>query len=140
MGEIQRILESSRVIAVVGLSRSPAKAAHTVPARMQAAGFRIIPVNPNAEEILGERAYATLGEVPDRVDMVDVFRPSAEAPAIAGQAAAMGAKALWLQLGISSPEARRIARDAGMDYVEDRCMAVERARYAVTKSSGRTEG
>jgi predicted CoA-binding protein len=107
-----------------------------VPARLQQAGFRIIPVNPRGGEILGEKVYATLADVPEQVDVVEVFRPSADAPGVARQAVAAGARVLWLQEGITSPEARAIAEEAGMTYVEDRCMAVVRGLYQITKRGG----
>ena len=130
----EQILRDYGTIAVVGLSRYPAKAAHSVPAAMQRAGFRVIPVHPSADEILGERAYRSLSEIPEPVEIVEVFRPAPEAPAIAREAAAVGAQALWLQLGLASDEARAIAEGAGLQYVENRCMAVERARLGITKS------
>ena len=127
----REILERHRTLVVVGMSRDPRKEAHTVPRDLQRAGFRVIPVNPYAEEILGERAYARLADVPEPVEAVVVFRPSRDAAGVAREAAAAGAKALWLQLGIESAEARRIAADAGMAYVEDRCTAVDRARHGI---------
>lgn len=96
-------------------------------------GWQVIPVNPYADEIWGQTCYHTLAEVPVPVDLVDVFRPSEDAPEVARQAVAIGAKALWLQQGIVSAEARKIATDAGLDYVEDYCIAVERALHSVTK-------
>lgn len=133
MADPREVLELSRTIAVVGLSTSPEKAAHQIPRQLQEAGFRIIPVHPSAEEILGERAYRRLGDIPEPIDAVEVFRPADEAPGVACEAVAAGAKALWLQLGIASEEARRIAEGAGLDYVEDRCMGVEQRRYEITK-------
>ena len=130
----EEILASANTIAVVGLSRDPAKAAHGVPATLQAHGFRIIPVHPSATELLGEKVYRSLKDIPEPVDLVDVFRPSAEAAGIAADAVAIGAKALWLQQGIISAEARRIAEDAGLEYVEDRCTAVVRAVGAISKN------
>ena len=130
----EEILASANTIAVVGLSRDPAKAAHGVPATLQAHGFRIIPVHPSATELLGEKVYRSLKDIPEPVDLVDVFRPSAEAAGIAAEAVAIGAKALWLQQGIVSAEARRIAQDAGLEYVEDRCTAVVRAVGAISKN------
>ena len=127
MRSAQQILAGADVIAVVGASRDPAKDAAAVPAVLQAHGFRIIPVNPYADVLFGERVYRSLAEIPEHVDIVDVFRPAAEAPDVARQAAAIGAGALWLQQDIVSAEARRIAETAGMDYVEDHCIAVERA-------------
>jgi predicted CoA-binding protein len=130
----ERALSAAETIAVVGLSRDPAKAAHAVPANLQAAGFRIIPVHPSADELLGERVYRSLTDIiPERVDLVDVFRPAREAPGIARQAVAIGAKTLWLQQGIVSPEARRIAAEGGLDYIEDRCIAVVRALAQLTR-------
>ena len=130
-----RMLQDFDTIAVVGLSADPTKAAHSVPAAMQAYGWDVIPVNPNAERVLGRKSYPRLADVPVAVEVVNVFRPSAEAPDIARQAVAIGAKAIWLQLGIVSAEARQIATDAGLLYVEDRCIAVERARHAVRRAA-----
>jgi predicted CoA-binding protein len=132
----ERILREFRTIAVVGLSRDPSKAAHNIPARMQRSGFRVIPVNPYVapgERVLGEKSYARLTDVPEPVEVVLVFRPSEQAAAVAKDAVAIGAKALWLQQGIVSAEARRLAETAGLLYVEDRCMGVERAVHGVTK-------
>ena len=129
------ILESARTIAVVGASRDPNKAGGSVPEGLQRRGFRIIPVNPYAETLFGERVYRSLLEVPDRIDLVDVFRPAADAPEIARQAAAIGAKALWLQEDIRSEEARRIAEAAGMEYVEDECTAVVASLYRLRKTA-----
>jgi uncharacterized protein len=129
----QQILQDSVTIAVVGASRDPEKVAHSVPAQLVRHGWRIIPVNPYARELFGKRAYPILGEIPEPVDLVNVFRPSADAPGIARQAAAIGASALWLQQGIVSAEAREIAADAGMDYVEDYCIAVARAAWGLTR-------
>jgi predicted CoA-binding protein len=131
--EPKEILERYTTIAVVGLSRDPSKSAHSVPRTLQAAGFRIIPVNPYADTLLGEKVYRRLADIPEPVDIVEVFRPSADAPEVARQAVAAKAKVLWLQLGIVSPEARAIAEGAGLVYVEDRCMAVERAINRITK-------
>ena len=134
MDATERILREFRTIAVVGLSRDPSKAAHAIPARMQRAGFRVIPVNPSLDSVLGEKAYPSLRDVPEPVEVVLVFRPSAEAAAVAKEAVAIGAKALWLQQGIVSDEARRLAEAAGMLYVEDRCMGVERAVFGIVKA------
>ena len=125
---VERILTNYDAITVVGASAAATKAAHSVPAHMQRHGWRIIPVNPHSDEILGERVYRTLGDVPEQVGLVDVFRPSWQAPDIARQALAAGATALWLQLGIASAEARAIAESAGLLYVEDRCLVIERRR------------
>jgi len=131
----EEILRRARTIAVVGASRDPRKAGGSVPVGLQRRGFRIIPINPYADELFGERVYRSLSEVKEKVDLVDVFRPAADAPAIAKEAAAIGAGALWLQLDIRSDEARRIAEAAGMDYVEDQCTAVVGALYEVNKTA-----
>ncbi|HEX3565893.1 MAG TPA: CoA-binding protein [Acidimicrobiales bacterium] len=128
---VERILTTYRSITVVGASAASAKAAHYVPAHMQEHGWRIVPVNPHEEEILGERVYRSLADVPEPVGLVDVFRPSGATPDIARQAVAAGATALWLQLGITSDEARAIAEGAGLLYVEDRCLIVEQRRLGV---------
>jgi predicted CoA-binding protein len=129
------ILEGAQTIAVVGASRDPFKAGGSVPAGLQGRGFRIIPVNPYASELFGERAYRSLLDIPKdvQIDIVDVFRPAFDAPEIARQAVAIGAKALWLQLDIRSDEARRIAESAGLDYVEDECTAVVGSLYRIRK-------
>ncbi len=128
---VERLLRSYDTITVVGASASAAKAAHSVPAYMQQHGWRIIPVNPHADQILGEQVYRRLGDVPGQAGLVDVFRPSAQVPDIARQAVAAGATALWLQLGIASAEARAIAEGAGLLYVEDRCLVIEQRRLGV---------
>jgi predicted CoA-binding protein len=133
----RQILTDSAVIAVVGASRDEDKTAHRVPAQMQRHGWRIIPVNPHASEIFGERAYPTLADIPEQVDLVNVFRPSEDAAEVVRQAVAIGAPAVWLQLGIASAEARRIAAEAGIDYVEDHCIAVERANAALSRLTSR---
>jgi uncharacterized protein len=128
---VEHILTSYDTITVVGASTVAAKAAQSVPAHMQRHGWRIIPVNPHAEEILGERVYRTLAGVPEQVGLVDVFRPSEQTAEIARQAVEAGATALWLQLGIASAEARRIAESAGLLYVEDRCLVIEQRRLGL---------
>jgi len=129
---VEHILRNYDTITVVGASDDPAKAAHYVPAHMQVHGWRIVPVNPHAATILGEHVYRTLADVPDQIELVDVFRPSAETPEIARQAVDVGATALWLQLGIVSEEARSIAVHAGLLYVEDRCLIVEQRRLGLS--------
>ncbi|NKY19109.1 CoA-binding protein [Tsukamurella spumae] len=130
---VEKILRDHDTITVVGASADPAKAAHDVPAYMQHRGWRIIPVNPHAEEILGEKVYRTLADIPEQVGLVDVFRPSEFTPDIARQAVAAGATALWLQLGIRSAEAREIAESAGLLYVEDRCLIIEQRRTRISR-------
>ena len=133
MDTAERILRDFDVIAVVGASRDPSKAAHSVPKQLQGAGFRIVPVNPYADAILGQQVFRTLESIPFPVDVVLVFRPSADVPPVAKSAVAIHAKALWLQQGIASPDARRIARDGGLLYVEDECSAVVRSLHQIRK-------
>ena len=106
-----------------------------MPEGLQRRGFRIIPINPYADELFGERVYRSLAEVPETIDLVDVFRPAADAPEIARQAVAIGAKALWLQQDIRSEEARKIAEAAGLDYIEDECTAVVASLYRIKKAA-----
>jgi uncharacterized protein len=127
---VEQILRSYDTITVVGASNAPEKAAHYVPVHMQEHGWRIVPVNPRGGTIVGETAYPTLAEAP-AVDFVNVFRPSDQTPDIARQAVAAGASALWLQLHIASDEARRIAEDAGLLYVENRCLIIEQRRLGL---------
>ncbi|GAA2505153.1 CoA-binding protein [Winogradskya humida] len=129
-----QILAESEVIAVVGASRDPAKPAHTVPLQMLRHGWKIIPVNPFANEIYGLKTVPTLADLPEPVDLVNIFRPSADALEVIRQAiATKAAPAIWLQSGITSTEGRRLATEAGLDYVEDRCLAVERAVASLSK-------
>ncbi len=128
---VEQILRTYSTITVVGASSYPDKAAHYVPAHMQEHGWRIVPVNPRADEILGEPVHRSLGEIPGGVGLVNVFRPSGYTPEVARQAVAAGATALWLQLGIYSAEARAIAEGSGLLYVEDRCLIVEQRRLGL---------
>jgi hypothetical protein len=125
---VETVLKRYDTIVVVGASNAAEKPAHYVPEHMQARGWRIIPVNPHEEKILGEPVYRTLADVPDSIGLVQVFRPAQATPDVARQAVAAGATALWLQLHIASAEARQIAEDAGLLYVENRCMLVEQRR------------
>jgi predicted CoA-binding protein len=129
---VERILTSYPTITVVGASDDPVKAAHYVPRHMQQHGWRIIPVNPRGGTIVGEPAYPSLADVPEEVGLVDVFRPSRDTPEVARQAVAAGATALWLQLGIASAQARAIAEEAGLLYVEDRCLIIEQRRLGLS--------
>jgi len=125
---LRRVLDGERV-AVVGASTTPGKDAHEVPAYLQRAGYEVVPVNPYADEVLGERAYDSLRDVPGRVDVVDVFRPSDEVAGIVDDALAHGdVGAIWLQLDIRDPDAAARAEDAGLTVVADRCMRVEHRR------------
>lgn len=125
---IRRILEECRTIAVVGISDDPSRASHYVSEYMQKHGYRIIPVNPKLTEVLGEKCYPDLRSVPDKVDLVNVFRRPADCLRPAQDAVAIGAKALWLQLGIANEEARQVAENAGLMVVMDRCIMVEHKR------------
>jgi predicted CoA-binding protein len=122
---IERVLARTRTIAVVGASRDPAKSAHSIPAMLQRAGYRIIPVNPFADELFGEVVHRSLATIDERIDLVDVFRPSDEAATVVKDAIAAGARAVWLQQDIVSANAAALAADAGIDFVEDRCLGVE---------------
>lgn len=123
--EIKAILETAETIAVVGLSDKPDRTSYMVSEAMQRKGYRIVPVNPNADEILGETCYRALKDIPFPVDIVNVFRKSEHCPEVAEEAAAIGAKTLWLQLGVVSEEAASIAERAGMKFIMDRCIKVE---------------
>ena len=125
---IKEILSKAKVIAVVGCSKDPAKDAHRVPKYMQMHGYRIIPVNPTATEILGEKAYPSLDAVPVPYDTVDIFRPSADVPPVVDQAVIGPANVIWMQLGIRNEEAAQKARAHGKTVVQDRCMMREHAR------------
>ena len=136
MTDAKRILAETSTIVVVGASRDPDKAAHSVPLQMMRHGWRIIPVNPFVPEIFGVPAYPSLADVPEPLDMVNVFRPSADALDVVRAAVQIGARSIWLQQDIVNAEARRIAEAAGIPYVEDRCLAVERALGRLSRVSG----
>ncbi len=125
---LRRILATNRVIAVVGLSADWFRPSYFAAKYMQEHGYRVIPVNPKYPEILGEKCYASLAEIPEPVDMVDVFRRSADVAPIAREAVAIGAKTLWQQLGVANEDADRYAREHGLDSVMDRCVKIEHAR------------
>lgn len=120
--ELTELLNSAKTIAIVGASANEEKAAHSIPKILHEAGFTVIPVNPMADEIIGQKVYRSLADIPVPVDIVNVFRPSEEAEGIAEQAMLIGAKTLWLQSGITSAEARCTAVNAGMFYIEDICL------------------
>lgn len=125
------VLAEAKTIAVVGFSTDPSKPSHVAPMELVNRGWTVIPVNPNIDEVAGLKAYATLADVPVPIDIVDVFRPSSEAAGIAQQAAAVGAKTLWLQKGISSTEARDVAAAAGMSFIENECAGATAAHFDV---------
>jgi uncharacterized protein len=120
--KLLRIYAETKTIAVVGASADETKAAHQIPRYLQSQGYRIIPVNPRGGGMLGEPVFRSLADIDEPVDVVDVFRPAQEAPAIARQAIAIGAKVLWLQIGIESEEARQLAEAAGLTVIMNRCM------------------
>src|SRR3954462_11877230 len=132
MRSAEQILREARTIAVVGASRDRAKTAHAVPLQIQRHGWRIVPVNPFADAIFGERAYRRLADIPFAVDLVNVFRPSADATQVVKDAIAIGAPAVWLQQGIFSPQGRALAEAAGVDFLEDTCIAVIRAVHGLS--------
>lgn len=123
--EIKQLLEAAHTIAVVGLSPSRDRVSYMVSEAMKQKGYRIIPVNPNSAEILDEVCYATLSDIPFPIDIVNVFRRSEHTPEVAEEAVKIGAKVLWLQLGIYSEEAAQIAQDGGLTVIMDRCIKVE---------------
>ncbi|MFS1513326.1 CoA-binding protein [Chengkuizengella sp. SCS-71B] len=123
--QIKEILKQAETIAVVGLSDKPDRTSHMVSAAMQKRGYTIIPVNPNAEEILGQKSYKNLSDIPQSIDIVNVFRRSEYTPPIAKEAVKVGAKVLWLQLGIENEESAQIAKDGGLEVIMDRCIKVE---------------
>ena len=125
---IRELLSRSKVIAVVGLSSKTHRPSYGVSRYMQSAGYRIIPVNPLEKEVLGEKSYARLEDVPVQVDIVDVFRRSEHVPPVVESSIAIGAKAVWLQEGVVHEEAAARARSAGLEVVMDRCILKEHAR------------
>jgi uncharacterized protein len=127
--KLRRLLRSSRTIAVVGLSAQWHRPSYFAAKYLQEHGYRVIPVNPTYPEILGEKSYQRLADIPERVDVVDCFRKSSEIPALADEAIAIGAKVLWMQLGVENAEARRKAEAAGLEVVENRCMKIEHGRF-----------
>jgi predicted CoA-binding protein len=127
---ILEILNKYKVIAVVGLSSNPSRPSFGVTEYMQSAGYRIIPVNPNETEVLGEKSYARLEDVPDKVEIVNVFRRPENVPPVVESAIRVGAKVVWMQLGVENAAAAERARAAGLIVVEDACILVEHRRRA----------
>lgn len=127
------VLQAAQTVAVVGCSTNPGKAAHRIPSWLQAAGYTVLPVHPTADEILGAPAVPRLADLDGAPDLVVVFRPSDEAADVTRQAIEVGAKAVWLQLGITSDEAARLAEDAGIDFVENRCSGVDAQAFGIDK-------
>lgn len=127
---IEKILRTAHTIATVGLSSDPTRPSQIVPAYLQSQGYRIIPVNPRLTTELGEKAYASLADVPEAIDVVQIFRRSDEVGPIVDAAIAAGAKAVWMQLGIADEEAAARARAAGLDVVMNQCMKVQHMRWS----------
>ncbi|HEU4712235.1 MAG TPA: CoA-binding protein [Pyrinomonadaceae bacterium] len=125
---IQRILDECRTIAVVGLSSDPSRPSHDVSSYMRRNGYKVIPVNPNETSVFGEKSYPDLAAVPEKIDLVDVFRRSDEAGKAVDEAIAVGAKAVWLQEGVIDRDAAERASDAGLLVVMDRCWLKEHMR------------
>lgn len=129
--ELRSIYSAARTIAVVGASGDPKKPGHRIPAYLQSQGFQIIPINPREGELFGEKIVTSLDQVDEPIDVVDVFRPSEEAPDIARAAVALRAKVLWLQTGVRSEEAEGIAREGGLQVVMDTCMGATHGRLGL---------
>jgi predicted CoA-binding protein len=127
---ILELLKQYKTIAVVGLSSNPMRPSYDVTEYMQAAGYRIIPVNPNERKVLGEKSYARLEEVPEKIEIVNVFRRAEEVPAVVESAIRVGAKVVWMQQGVENEEAAEKARAAGLMVIEDACILVEHRRRA----------
>jgi len=127
--KIEATLLAARTVAIVGLSPDPLRASYFIGYYLKRHGYKIVPVNPKETEILGEKSYPSLKDIPFPVDVVDVFRRPDAVPAIARDAVAIGAKALWMQFNVISPEAAKIAEDGGLTVIMDRCMKVEHARH-----------
>ncbi|MEP7208314.1 MAG: CoA-binding protein [Casimicrobiaceae bacterium] len=125
---IRRILTTARVLAVVGLSANWYRPSYFAAKYMQDHGYRVVPVNPTYDEVLGERCYASLADIPFPVDLVDCFRHAEEMPGLARAAVAVGARIFWMQLGIRNDTAAALASDAGLEVVQDRCVKIEHAR------------
>jgi predicted CoA-binding protein len=126
---IQRVLHSAATIAIVGLSSNELRPSYFVGYYLKRHGYRVIPVNPREQEILGETCYPSLQDVPEKVDVVDVFRAPDALPGIARDAVAIGASTLWCQFGVINEEGARIAEDGGLTVIMDRCLKIEHARY-----------
>jgi hypothetical protein len=126
--EKRKLLQTARVIAVVGLSPDAEKASNVVGKYLMAHSYRVIPVNPGQTQILGQRSYPTLSDIPEKVDIVNIFRRSDDALPVVKEAIALAPKAIWLQLGITNDEAKRIAEENGIPFYMDQCIKVEHSR------------
>ena len=127
--QMHNVLRTSRVIAVVGLSPDDEKPSNRVARYLQEKGYRIIPVNPAYEEILGEKAYKSLADIPEKVDIVDIFMRAERVMPVVEEALKLNPRAIWLQLGIKSDDARQLVEKSDIGYVEDRCMKIEHSKY-----------
>src|SRR3954467_4809624 len=131
--ELKRLLTEATTIAIVGASSDPDKASHGIMRKLQHVGYKVIPVNPRETEVLGERAYPSLLDVPERIDIVDVFRRAEDTPSIADDAVTIGAKALWLQTGISNDDAAARAEAGGLTVVMNACIGATHAMLRIPK-------
>ena len=127
--EIKKILKKNKVVAVVGLSPKPERDSHKVAKYLQDHGYRIVPVRPKAKEILGEQAYASLKDIPFPVEVVDIFRKVDAIPGIVDEAIDIGAKVVWMQLGLAENQSAKKAREAGLQVVMNKCLKIEHNRY-----------
>jgi predicted CoA-binding protein len=135
--ELKQLLTEATTIAIVGASSNPDKASHGIMQKLQSVGYRVIPVNPLETEILGERSYPSLIDVPERIDIVDVFRRAEDTPGIADEAVTIGAKALWLQTGIVSEDAAARASAGGLTVVMDACIGATHSLLRVPRKTAR---
>ena len=133
--ELKQLLTSATTIAIVGASSNPDKASHGIMQKLQKSGYRVIPVNPRETEILGERSYSSLIDVPERIDIVDVFRRAEDTPGIADEAVTIGAKALWLQTGIVDEDAAARAKAGGLAVVMDACIGATHSLLQVSRKT-----
>jgi len=133
--ELRKLLTEARTIAMVGASSSPDKPSHGIMRKLLNAGYRVSPVNPRETEVQGQKAYPSLRDIPEKVDIVDVFRRAEDTPAIADEAVAIGAKAIWLQSGISNEETARRAQAGGLLAVMDACIGVEHSLLQIPRTT-----
>jgi uncharacterized protein len=133
--ELKTLLTEAKTVAMIGASENPEKASHGIMRKLQSAGYRVIPVNPREQEVLGEKSYASLTDIPDHVDIVDVFRRAEDTPPIAREAVKIGANALWLQSGIANEETAAIAKAGGLIVVMDACIGATHSMLRIPKRS-----
>jgi len=133
--EIRSLLTNAKTVAMVGASSNPDKASHGIMQKLQRAGYHVVPVNPRETEVLGEKAYASLADIPEHVDIVDVFRRSEDTPPIADEAVKIGAKALWLQTGIANEDAAARATAGGLMVVMDACIGATHALLRIPRKT-----